>query len=95
MPKTGGCPAGDARLSGAYHLPTSHVIHTVGPIWQGGAAGEQQILENCYRSCIGIARSQGFRDVAFPAIATGIYGFPREAAARIAVTTVNSRLAEQ
>ena len=93
--KLGGCPPGEARLSGAYRLPASHVIHTVGPIWQGGAAGEQQILENCYRSCIGIARSQGFRDVAFPAIATGIYGFPHELAARIAVTTVGSHLAEQ
>lgn len=93
--KLGGCPPGDARLSGAYRLPASHVIHTVGPIWQGGAAGEQQILENCYRSCIGIARSQGFRDVAFPAIATGIYGSPHELAARIAVTTVGSHLAEQ
>lgn len=93
--KLGGCAPGEARLSGAYRLPASHVIHTVGPIWQGGAAGEQQILENCYRSCIGIARSQGFRDVAFPAIATGIYGFPHELAARIAVTTVGSHLAER
>jgi O-acetyl-ADP-ribose deacetylase (regulator of RNase III) len=76
-------------------LPILHVIHTVSPIWQGGATGEQQILENRYRSCTGIARLKGFRDIAFPAIATGIYGFPREAAARIAVTTVNSRLAEQ
>src|SRR6516164_6284169 len=93
--KLGGCPAGEARLSGGYRLPASHVIHTVGPVWQGGAAGEHQILENCYRSCIGIARSQGFRDVAFPAIATGIYGFPHELAARIAVTTVGSHLAER
>jgi O-acetyl-ADP-ribose deacetylase len=93
--KLGGCPPGEARLSGGYRLPASHVIHTVGPIWQGGSAGEQQILQNCYRSCIEIARSQGFRDIAFPAIATGIYGFPREAAARIAVTTVASHLAEQ
>jgi O-acetyl-ADP-ribose deacetylase len=76
-------------------LPASHVIHTVGPIWQGGTAGEQQILENCYRSCMRIARSQGFRDIAFPAIATGIYGFPCERAARIAVTIVGSHLAEQ
>ena len=93
--KLGGCRPGEARLSGGYRLPALHVIHTVGPIWQGGAAGEQQILENCYRSCMGITRLKGFRDIAFPAIATGIYGFPREAAAHIAVTTVNSRLAEQ
>ena len=64
-------------------------------MWQGGAAGEHQILENCYLSCVGIARAQGFRDIAFPAIATGVYGFPRDAAARIAVTTVAKNLAEQ
>jgi len=93
--KLGGCPAGEARLSGGYRLPASHVIHTVGPVWQGGAAGEHQILEKCYRSCIGIARAQGFRDIAFPAIATGVYGFPCEAAARIAVTTVAKDLADQ
>ena len=55
--KLGGCPPGEARLSGGYRLPAPHVIHTVGPLWQGGAAGEQQILENCYRSCIAIARA--------------------------------------
>jgi O-acetyl-ADP-ribose deacetylase (regulator of RNase III) len=93
--KLGGCPPGEARLTSGYRLPARHVIHTVGPIWQGGAAGEQQILESCYRSCIAIARSQGFRDIAFPAIATGIYGFPRERAARIAIATVGSYLAEQ
>jgi O-acetyl-ADP-ribose deacetylase (regulator of RNase III) len=93
--KLGGCPAGEARLTGGYRLPASHIIHTVGPMWQGGAAGEHQILENCYLSCIGIARAQGFRDIAFPAIATGVYGFPRDAAARIAVTTVAKNLAEQ
>ena len=93
--KLGGCPAGEARLTGGYRLAASHVIHTVGPIWQGGAAGEQQILEACYRSCIGIAQQQGFRDIAFPAIATGVYGFPREAAARIAVATVALHLGEQ
>src|SRR5215471_3792688 len=58
----GGCPPGEARLTGGYRLPASHIIHTVGPMWQGGAAGEHQILENCYLSCIGIARAQGFRD---------------------------------
>ena len=93
--KLGGCPAGEARLTGGYRLPASHIIHTVGPMWQGGAAGEHQILENCYLSCVGIARAQGFRDIAFPAIATGVYGFPRDAAARIAVTTVAKNLAEQ
>ena len=93
--KLGGCPPGEARLTRGYRLPASHVIHTVGPIWRGGDAGEQQILEACYRSCLAIACQQEFRDIAFPAIATGVYGFPREAAARIAVATVASHLAKQ
>jgi O-acetyl-ADP-ribose deacetylase len=88
-----GCPPGEVRLTRGYRLPASHVIHTVGPMWKGGAAGEQRILESCYRSCVGIARSQGFRDIAFPAIATGIYGFPREEAAKVAIATVGSDLA--
>jgi len=92
--KLGGCPPGEARLTHGYRLPARHVIHTVGPIWKGGAAGEQQILESCYSSCVGIARSQGFRDIAFPAIATGIYGFPREEAAKVAIATVSSYLAD-
>ncbi len=93
--KLGGCPSGEARLTRGYRLPAGHVIHTVGPIWRGGNAGEQQILEGCYRSSLAIACAQGFREIAFPAIATGIYGYPREAAARIAVATVRSHLAEQ
>jgi O-acetyl-ADP-ribose deacetylase (regulator of RNase III) len=90
----GGCPPGQARLTAGYRLPASHVIHTVGPIWRGGGAEERQVLENCYRSCLAIAHSKGFREIAFPAIATGIYGFPREDAARIAVATVSSHMAE-
>ena len=93
--KVGGCPPGEARLTRGYRLPALHVIHTVGPIWQGGAAGEPQILASCYRSCIDIASSLGLRDIAFPAIVTGVYGFPREMAAHIAVTTVGSLLAQQ
>ena len=95
MPKTRRLSARRGSAFRRVRLPAPHVIHTVGPLWQGGAAGEQQILENCYRSCIAIARAQGFRDIAFPAIATGIYGFPREAAARIAVAAVALDLAEQ
>jgi O-acetyl-ADP-ribose deacetylase (regulator of RNase III) len=93
--RLGGCPPGEARLTGGYRLPASHIIHTVGPIWRRGVAGEQQLLENCYRSCLEIACRQGFREIAFPAIATGIYGFPREAAARIAVAIVGAHLARQ
>src|ERR1700738_1839965 len=84
----GGCPPGEARLTRGHRLPAGHVIHTVGPIWRGGAAGEPAILASCYRSCLAIARERGFRAIAFPAIATGVYGFPREQAAQIAVATV-------
>src|SRR5712692_11892289 len=84
----GGCPPGEARLTRGYRLPAGHVIHTVGPIWRGGTAGEPAMLANCYRSCLAIARDRGFRAIAFPAIATGVYGFPREQAAQIAVAAV-------
>jgi O-acetyl-ADP-ribose deacetylase len=93
--RLGGCRPGEARLTRGYRLPAGHVIHTVGPIWQGGSAGEQQILEACYRSSLAIASARRFRDIAFPAIATGIYGYPRDAAARVAVATVCSHLTEQ
>lgn len=90
----GGCPPGEARLTLGYRLPARHVIHTVGPVWRGGGAGEPEILAGCYASCLAIARERRLRDIAFPAIATGIYGFPREAAARIAVAAVGRHLAE-
>jgi O-acetyl-ADP-ribose deacetylase len=90
----GRCPTGEARLTAGYRLSAPYVIHTVGPVWRGGGAGERQSLENCYRSCLAIARRREFRDIAFPAIATGIYGFPRREAAEIAVTTVISHLAQ-
>ena len=90
----GGCPPGEARLTRGYRLPAGHVIHTVGPIWRGGDAGEPDILARCYRSCLAIAREQGFQTIAFPAIATGVYGFPRDRAARIAVAEVAAHLAQ-
>lgn len=90
----GGCPPGEARLTRGYRLPAGHVIHTVGPVWRGGNAGEPDILARCYRSCLAIAREQGFQTIAFPAIATGIYGFPRDKAARIAVAEVTAHLAQ-
>src|SRR5204862_7277139 len=89
----GGCPAGEARLTRGYRLPAGHVIHTVGPVWRGGNSGEPAILAGCYRSCLAIAQDQRFRAIAFPAIATGIYGFPRDEAARIAVAAVTAHLA--
>jgi O-acetyl-ADP-ribose deacetylase (regulator of RNase III) len=87
------CPTGEARLTRGYRLSAPHVIHTVGPVWHGGNAGEPETLAICYRSCLEIARSQQFRNIAFPAIATGIYGFPRQEAANIAVAMVASHLA--
>jgi O-acetyl-ADP-ribose deacetylase (regulator of RNase III) len=90
--RLGGCPPGEARLTRGYSLPAGHVIHTVGPVWHGGAAGEPDTLARCYRSCLAIARERGFRTIAFPAIATGIYGFPRGSAAQIAVAEVTAHL---
>lgn len=89
----GGCPPGEARLTRGYRLSAGHVIHTVGPIWRGGDAGEADILASCYRSCLAIARGRSFGAIAFPAIATGVYGFPREMAARIAVAEIGAHLA--
>jgi O-acetyl-ADP-ribose deacetylase (regulator of RNase III) len=90
----GGCPPGEARLTRGYLLPARHVIHTVGPVWRGGNSGERDILARCYQYCLAIAQDRRFRSIAFPAIATGIYGFPREEAARIAVAAVRAHLAE-
>ena len=73
----GGCPPGEARLTRGYRLPAGYVIHTVGPVWHGGDAGEPDILAGCYRSSLRIAKERGFNMIAFPAIATGVYGFPR------------------
>lgn len=84
----GGCPPGEARLTRGYRLPARHVIHTVGPVWRGGGAGEAEVLASCYRTCLAIAREEGFASVAFPAISTGVYGYPVRAAAEIAVREV-------
>ncbi len=78
----GGCPVGEARITGGYSLPAAHVIHTVGPVWRGGASGESQLLANCYRSSLDLAREHSLRRIAFPAISTGIYGYPKEQASR-------------
>jgi O-acetyl-ADP-ribose deacetylase (regulator of RNase III) len=91
----GGCPPGEARLTRGHRLPAGHVIHTVGPVWRGGEAGEPDVLARCYDACLGIARAKGFRRVAFPAISTGVYGFPRQEAAQIAVACVRVHLAQQ
>lgn len=91
----GGCPPGEARLTRGYRLPAGHVIHTVGPVWHGGGHGEREVLASCYRECLAIAETQGFRTVAFPAISTGVYGFPKDEAARIAVRAAAEHLARQ
>ncbi|MBM4395834.1 MAG: O-acetyl-ADP-ribose deacetylase [Deltaproteobacteria bacterium] len=89
----GGCPTGEARLTGGYRLPARHVIHTVGPVWHGGARGEPDQLAACYRNSLALAAKQGLRTVAFPAISTGVYGYPIEDATRIAVREVAAFLA--
>ena len=86
--KLGGCPTGEAKITSAYNLPARYIIHTVGPVWQGGGNGEDAILTACYRRSLELALEEGIRSVAFPAISTGVYGFPPERAAMIAVRTV-------
>jgi O-acetyl-ADP-ribose deacetylase (regulator of RNase III) len=88
----GGCPTGEARITKGYDLPAAHVIHTVGPVWHGGRRGEDGRLESCYRNSLALAREAGVRSIAFPAISTGVYRFPLERAAQIAVATVRAEL---
>src|SRR5512143_450638 len=86
----GGCPTGDAKLTKGYRLPARFVIHTVGPVWHGGGHGEPEMLASCYRRTIELAAQHGLRTLAFPSISTGIYGYPFEPAARIAIATVRA-----
>jgi O-acetyl-ADP-ribose deacetylase len=90
----GGCPTGSAKITGGYKLKAKHVIHAVGPFWRGGTAGEADLLASCYRSAVALAQEHGCASIAFPAISTGIYGYPKEAAAKIAVETVRAALAQ-
>jgi O-acetyl-ADP-ribose deacetylase (regulator of RNase III) len=83
----GGCKTGEAKLTKGYKLPARFVIHTVGPVWKGGKKGETQLLASCYRNSLAIADKQGFKTIAFPSISTGVYGYPIELAARVAVDT--------
>lgn len=89
----GGCKTGDAKLTKGYRLPARFVIHTVGPFWRGGSNGEPELLASCYRRSMEVAAESGARTIAFPSISTGIYGYPIELAAPIAVATVQSALA--
>jgi O-acetyl-ADP-ribose deacetylase (regulator of RNase III) len=91
--RLGGCVTGDAKITSAYRLPARHVIHTVGPVWRGGDRNESELLASCYLRSLTIAEGEGLVTVAFPAISTGVYGYPVKPAARIAVTTVREYLA--
>jgi O-acetyl-ADP-ribose deacetylase (regulator of RNase III) len=86
--RLGGCPTGEARITRGYRLPARYVIHAVGPRWKGGNAGEDALLASCYRVALELAREHAVASIAFPAISTGVYGFPAERAAKIAVRTV-------
>jgi O-acetyl-ADP-ribose deacetylase len=81
----GGCPTGEARITKGYRLKARHVIHTVGPVWQGGKSGEPELLARCYRNSLALAERYGLESIAFPAISTGVYGYPKEPATDIAV----------
>jgi O-acetyl-ADP-ribose deacetylase len=88
----GGCKAGDAKLTRGYRLPARYVIHTVGPVWRGGAHGESGVLASCYRRSMEVAIAHGVRSIAFPSISTGIYGYPIELAAPTAIDAVHTVL---
>lgn len=89
-----GCETGEAKITKGYDLPAKHVIHTVGPVYFGGGSNEPQLLKNAYMNSLKVARENGLKSVAFPAISTGVYGYPKEEAAEIAVSTVREFLAE-
>ncbi len=91
--KLGGCATGQAKITRGYRLPARHIIHAVGPVWDGGGRGEEELLASCYRAALDLAAAHRLVSLAFPAISTGIYGFPADRAARIAVGTVSSELA--
>jgi O-acetyl-ADP-ribose deacetylase (regulator of RNase III) len=90
----GGCKTGDAKLTPGFRLPARWVVHTVGPVWRGGREGEPELLASCYRRSLEVAAAAGAHSIAFPCISTGIYGYPLEPAARLAIATVREVLAE-
>ncbi|KQV52852.1 RNase III inhibitor [Pelomonas sp. Root1217] len=92
--KLRGCKTGQAKITPGFRLPASHIIHTVGPVWQGGAKGEEDLLRSCYVACLTIARDQGLQSIAFPSISTGAYGYPIRLAAKVAVQCIRQWLHE-
>jgi O-acetyl-ADP-ribose deacetylase len=84
------CPAGEARITPGFRLPAKHVIHAVGPIWRGGGQKEPELLASCYRRSLDLAAEAGARSIAFPAISTGVYGYPKDAAAEVALATIKA-----
>jgi len=89
----GGCPTGEARITRGHLLPARFVIHTVGPVWHGGGRGEPELLASCYRRSLALAAAHGLETIAFPCISTGVYGYPAESAAAVAVAAVRGALA--
>lgn len=92
--KLGGCPTGEARITPGFDLPARWVIHTVGPVWRGGDSGEVELLESAYRNALELAVRHGVRTIAFPAISTGVYGFPKHRAAETAVRVMRAHESE-
>lgn len=90
----GGCKPGQAKMTQGYRLPARHVIHTVGPVWRGGAWQEADVLSSCYLRCLELASAHSLHSIAFPSISTGIFGYPMESACRIAVSTTRAFLAK-
>lgn len=86
----GGCETGDAKITPGFSLPAKYVIHTVGPVWHGGRNSEAELLSSCYKSCIQLAFTHGCKSIAFPSISTGVYGFPKQPAAELALQSISA-----